>query len=117
MLKILEEKRAIAAKKLKEFKKEFDAEEKSLLAKADELRKNRKLCIENIEPEDLEIYEAALRRNQGVAMALMKDGACQGCFSKPVQNVQNQVLLNRQLVPCSACGRILYIADSEVVAE
>jgi len=59
----------------------------------------------------MEVYENAYRRAHGDAMAVIANGICQSCFQKQSPNVENMVLVAREIKKCrcAGCGRILYI--------
>ncbi|MCX7933665.1 MAG: hypothetical protein N3A66_00220 [Planctomycetota bacterium] len=59
----------------------------------------------------MEVYENAYRRTHGDAMAALANGICQSCFQKQSPNVENMVLVAREIKKCrcAGCGRILYI--------
>jgi hypothetical protein len=101
------------AERLEATEKEVEAEEAELRPQAEAVKKRRREMASRIPEEDLAIYEQVIRSNRGVALVPMRDGACQGCFVTPSPNIENLVLLGRELVRCPGCGRFLYIENEE----
>ncbi len=73
-----------------------------------ELQNRRPLVTERIEATDLADYEKLRPKRGGRAVAVVKNGVCQGCgvgvSSRKVQAARAETELNY----CSTCGRILY---------
>lgn len=73
-----------------------------------ELQSRRPLFTERIEAADLAAYEKLRPKRGGRAVAVVKNGVCQGCgigaSSRKVQAARAETELNY----CSTCGRILY---------
>lgn len=68
-----------------------------------------KAASEIPEPE-ISLYNRAAGR--GKALAEVKDGHCAACFMKLTPQVEDTVLLGREMVVCSSCGRILTNGDA-----
>jgi predicted nucleic acid-binding Zn-ribbon protein len=85
------------------------AEEKARLQTllADLKQKWQRLS-EQIEPETVEFYQQ-LRKGKGTAVARVEQGICRGCrISLPTTDLQR--VRGKNLVQCSSCGRILFLA-------
>lgn len=96
---------------------EVEHEAAGIRARAQELRTDREAraaAVKNADINAMEVYEQALRRTRGAAMAEMVDGICQACFRKLSPNVENAILVGKDLKQsrCAGCGRLLYHRDN-----
>ena len=53
-------------------------------------------------------YERVLANRDGLALAAVKNNACQGCFRILPPQVINEVKKKEDLIFCDNCARILY---------
>jgi len=113
----LEETVAAAEAELERVRDEVSAEEADLLPQAEDIKNRRKALAAEVPAEDLATYERVIRTGKGVALVAMRDGACQGCYVQPSPNLQNQVLVGRELVRCPGCGRYLYPTEDGAAEE
>jgi len=73
-----------------------------------DLRHKRQLLSDEIDPQAIEFYQE-LRKEKGTAVARVEQGICRGCrISLPTTELQRARSDN--LVQCSSCGRILFLA-------
>ena len=73
-----------------------------------DLRHKRQLLSEELDPPAIEFYQE-LRKEKGTAVARVEKGICRGCrISLPTTELQRARSGN--LVQCSSCGRILFLA-------
>ena len=74
-----------------------------------ELKARRPALVERVEPADFKEYQNLRQKRAGRAVALVKNGVCQGCgmgaSSRKIQEARAGTDLNY----CSTCGRILYV--------
>lgn len=60
-------------------------------------------------PEDLRRrYEMIFSRRDGLAVAEIRDGTCQGCHMNVPPQLFNQIQRREQVILCPSCQRILY---------
>jgi len=79
-----------------------------LKATLSNLEQKRRLILVNIDPHVVNLYQE-LRRQKGTAVAKVDQGMCRGCqISLPTSELQQARSGN--LVRCSSCGRILFLA-------
>jgi len=100
-------------------KKDLDAKKKELnvlIAESEEdeqkLMNNRDKAVKFVEERLLRPYDK-LRGNypNGLAVVLVKRGACGGCFSAVPPQRQADIKDKKRIIVCEHCGRIL--ADVE----
>lgn len=73
-----------------------------------DLKERCQLLSGGIEPEAVEFYQQ-LRKGKGTAVARVEQGICRGCrISLPITDLQR--VRGNNLVQCSSCGRILFLA-------
>jgi len=73
-----------------------------------ELKQKQQQLLAGIEPQLAELYYH-LKQNKGKAVAKVEQGICRGCrISLPTAELQQA--RSGQLVQCSSCGRILFLA-------
>jgi hypothetical protein len=78
---------------------------KTILSK---LKHKRQLLAAEIDPQVVEVY-SELKKQRGTAVAKVEQGICRGCrISLPVTELQRT--RSNNLVRCSSCGRILFLA-------
>lgn len=88
--------------------KELSAELEQLKTAHSELEHKRELLSAEIEPQAIEVY-LELRKQKGTAIARVEQGTCRGCqIALPTTELQQARSGN--LVRCSSCGRILFLA-------
>ena len=79
-----------------------------LKAVLSDLSNKRQILSGEIEPQTVEFYQE-LRKEKGTAVARVEQGICRGCrISLPTTELQRARSGN--LVQCSSCGRILFLA-------
>jgi predicted nucleic acid-binding Zn-ribbon protein len=79
-----------------------------LKATLSNLSQKWQLLSEEIEPQAVEFYQE-LRREKRTAVARVEQGICRGCrISLPITELQQA--RGGNLVQCSSCGRILFLA-------
>jgi predicted nucleic acid-binding Zn-ribbon protein len=78
----------------------------------DELNKQANACRKHIEDRLLIAYDR-VRGNarNGLAVVLVKRGACGGCFNKIPPQRQVDIKLNKKIAVCEYCGRFLVSED------
>jgi predicted nucleic acid-binding Zn-ribbon protein len=100
---------------LKRLETEWQSQQQKLSAEAEQLKtaiaetKNRReLLAGDIDPQAVEVYQE-LKRLRGTAVARVEQGICRGCrISLPITELQQARSGN--LIRCSSCGRILFLA-------
>jgi predicted nucleic acid-binding Zn-ribbon protein len=112
---------AAAREKLEAIKAEIAEEEETIRAEGKTLKQERNGQIARIRALDREaqaVYDDALQRGRGSALAEMNaGGVCQACFRKASPNIENIVLVGKDLkeMRCAGCGRILFAARNQPV--
>jgi len=61
--------------------------------------------------EILPLYHRLMKIKDGMAVAPMSEGKCQGCHMKLIASTVVRVQSAKELTQCEDCGRILYMAD------
>jgi predicted nucleic acid-binding Zn-ribbon protein len=88
--------------------KKLTGEKEKLKAALADLKAKRQQLSDGIEPEAVEVYRQ-LRKSKGTAVARVEQGICRGCrLSLPTTDLQR--VRGNNLVQCSSCGRILFLA-------
>jgi len=83
-------------------------EKTKLQAALADLKQKWQQLSEQVEPETVEFYQE-LRERKGTAVARVEQGICRGCrISLPITDLQR--VRGNNLVQCSSCGRILFLA-------
>lgn len=102
-------------------RKELVAAEKEIAAEIEELKsaiskqkRKRTGVAGEIERSLLQRYDMIFSRRQGLAVALVKGGTCQGCRVRIPPQLYNEIQKHLQIHFCPNCQRILY---HEIPAE
>jgi len=89
--------------------KQLSGEMKKLKAALTDLKGRWQRLAEGIEPETVDFYKQLRERKGGTAVARVEQGICRGCrLSLPTTDLQR--VRGNNLVQCSSCGRILFLA-------
>ncbi|NVK48830.1 MAG: hypothetical protein HWE09_03615 [Cyclobacteriaceae bacterium] len=82
------------------------------------LRADREKAIKKVEERLYKSYEK-IRANarNGLAVVMVKRGACGGCFNTVPPQRQADIREKKKLIVCEHCGRILAGVEDEVVEE
>ena len=73
------------------------------------LAQKRELALHQIEREALGVYENLRQAKQGLAVARVVRGRCEGCRISLPMSVQQRARTGLELATCSNCGRILHV--------
>lgn len=68
----------------------------------------RSQLVEKIPDESLPLYERLMKSKNGLALAEMKDGKCEGCHMKLIASTVAAVHAEKTVSRCENCGRILF---------
>jgi predicted nucleic acid-binding Zn-ribbon protein len=79
-----------------------------LLARKQELQKERSELSALIDAEVVPLYERLMKGKNGSALVQVAGGLCCGCHMKLVPSTLVKVLGGVELTQCENCGRILY---------
>lgn len=87
--------------------KGLEEEQKELQKKVVQWQRERVEVLKVADPEALRLYES-LKKRRGIAIALVKQEVCQGCFMRIPPQLYNEILKNEKIYTCPNCQRILY---------
>jgi predicted nucleic acid-binding Zn-ribbon protein len=111
---------------LKEAETSVAADRKEIHSRYDEKQKLLKAALAEREriaapvPKDLlELYERIAKRNNGTAMAQVRDDQCRGCGMRVLPHIIQELRqeANEEIYRCEMCGLILYTLDPIPVAN
>lgn len=100
-----EEKKYLAEKKI------IEDSIKILEDKARVLEAQRLQIVPSVPKAGLARYERVLQHTNGLAIVPVINGNCGGCFMKVPAQVANQIKMNKEMVFCEKCARIIYLED------
>ena len=95
----------------KEAEERLKKEISQIDSELDKLREEKERIASNIDKIIFKKYEHILKNKNGLAMAQLVNGACQGCNMNVPPQVINEVKMKKELIICENCSRILYIID------
>jgi predicted nucleic acid-binding Zn-ribbon protein len=73
------------------------------------LQQKREFVLGQTDSASLKVYEGLRQGKQGLAVAKVVQGGCQGCRISLPMSDQQRARMGHDLVTCSNCGRILYM--------
>ena len=101
---------------IKQKRAELKAAEKAVAEEAEQLKSaivkrkvERDKLAEGIAPALRQRYEMLFVRRGGLAVALAKDGTCQGCRRRIPPQLYNEIQKHQTIKDCPNCQRILYV--------
>jgi len=80
-------------------------------AEQTQLNEQRKLQATDVTADVMPLYERLMKSKNGLALARMNDGKCEGCHMKLIASTVVAVQNAKQITRCEDCGRILYIEN------
>lgn len=73
-----------------------------------EVADERAKLVADVSEEILPLYERLMKSKNGLAVARMHEGKCEGCHMKLIPSTVNTVQRGTEMARCEDCGRILY---------
>jgi predicted nucleic acid-binding Zn-ribbon protein len=71
-------------------------------------QQTRQEILQQLAPEHLKRYTMLKERRNGIAVVLVKNEGCQGCFVNIPPQLYNEVQKYEEIILCPNCNRILY---------
>ena len=104
-----------AQKTLQQYRFQAEKQQAELTREREQIRderaaslKQRKLAESTVIPDDLTTYNRLRKQRAGVAVAKVKERACNACGSTLSAALHQAARSPSQVVFCDSCGRILY---------
>ena len=76
-----------------------------------EVLAERERLLANVPEDVIPLYNRLMKSKDGLALAPMRDGKCEGCHMKLIASTIMKVQTARELARCEDCGRILYAQE------
>ena len=86
---------------IKQRHERMETERKELLGEREKLMANAPESI-------LPLYNRLMKSKDGLAIAPMREGKCEGCHMKLIASTIMKVQAGKEIAQCEDCGRILY---------
>lgn len=80
-------------------------------AQKTEISQERETLLKEIPETILPLYERLMKSKNGLALARMHEGKCEGCHMKLIPSTVVAVQNSKEIARCEDCGRILYIEN------
>jgi predicted nucleic acid-binding Zn-ribbon protein len=76
-----------------------------------EVTAEREKLLANAPESVIPLYNRLMKTKDGLAIAPMRDGKCEGCHMKLIASTVMKVQTGKEIAQCEDCGRILYVED------
>jgi predicted nucleic acid-binding Zn-ribbon protein len=89
-----------------------------MVATEQDIARNREIreeIVRELDPELLRRYDTLKEKRNGIAVVLVKNEGCQGCFVNIPPQMYNEVQKHKEIIVCPNCNRILYWEDTRTV--
>jgi len=70
--------------------------------------RNKEGIVKELDPELVKRYTTLKERRNGIAVVLVRNEGCQGCYVNIPPQLYNEVKKNKEIIMCPNCQRILY---------
>lgn len=110
----IEKEKVVVAEEEKKYLAEKKVIEDSIKVLEDQARvlEVQRAAIAPLVPKiSLGRYERVLQHTDGLAIVPVNNGVCAGCYMKVPAQVANQIKMNKELVFCETCARIIYLEE------
>jgi predicted nucleic acid-binding Zn-ribbon protein len=77
-------------------------------------QQTREEILKETDPDLLKRYNTLKEKRNGVAVVLVKNEGCQGCYVNIPPQMYNEVRKNKEIILCPNCHRILYWENKDV---
>lgn len=94
-----------------EAKKKIEDRIREIDASIAEHETKRKQILPSVDPKILAHYERILQGRDGLALVVVEEESCSGCFMRVTPQIINMIRMYDHLITCEACNRILYIQE------
>ncbi|MEW6742429.1 MAG: C4-type zinc ribbon domain-containing protein [Planctomycetota bacterium] len=94
------------------FERQLETDLAAYRSDLESLKKRRAELSNEIERDAVMAYERIRAARDGVAVAVVEGGVCQGCYMSVTTNDILQVRAGQALTACKSCQRILYLPDT-----
>ena len=93
----------------------LDERQRELQAQVERHAAERAALVRELPPQVAALFDTLTRGRKGLAVAEARDGRCTSCQVRLRPQLFNDVRLNRSLIQCESCQRILYFRVQPVV--
>lgn len=76
-----------------------------------EVSGERDKAFANVAESLIPLYNRLMKSKDGIAVAPLHDGKCQGCHMKVIASTIMKATTGKEITQCEDCGRILYVED------
>jgi predicted nucleic acid-binding Zn-ribbon protein len=76
-----------------------------------EVLAERERLLANVPESVIPLYNRLMKTKDGLAVAPLRDGKCEGCHMKLIASTVMKVQTGKELAQCEDCGRILYMEE------
>ena len=94
--------------KLSEEKVAINQKKQELEKEIKELTQEKEKLLSKIPPSQSKLYDDLLRKKNGIALSPVKDDFCSMCHMRVRPQVLNELKVEKEIIFCENCGRILY---------
>lgn len=105
----LEAQRQARERELEEHLMQYQGHLRTMAAQLDDLKSVREAKAAEIDADLLRRYERLRPRKDGVAVAAVVRGICEGCHVAIPEGRVAEILEGTRIFTCEECGRILYV--------
>lgn len=77
----------------------------------EQLREKKEELAHQLDPYHWKLYEQLRQRGEGLAVVLVKENICQGCFMKVSPSLVGQIKHQEEITHCENCNRILFFLE------
>lgn len=105
----LEAQRQARERELEEHLMQYQGHLRTMAAQLDDLKSVREAKAAEIDADLLRRYERLRPRKDGVAVAAVVRGICEGCHVAIPEGRVAEILEGARIFTCEECGRILYV--------
>ncbi len=85
--------------------------QQKLLSQQQETSTERDTLTTQVPEAILPLYQRLMKTKNGLALARMHEGKCEGCHMKLIASTVVAVQSGKEIVRCEDCGRILYLEE------
>jgi predicted nucleic acid-binding Zn-ribbon protein len=76
-----------------------------------EILAEREKLLANVPEGVIPLYNRLMKTKDGLAIAPLRDGKCEGCHMKLIASTVMKVQTGKEIAQCEDCGRILYVEE------